>query len=121
MAKVKEDTKLTRADTRVEALKRLVMTLEHMPLSSLAKDLITKEWTKTYDRFNSLKVKHSKKADWEKAWKELSYDDLFKEYKTIEDHFKHLNIFSDKFYSTLNMRWNDLLNTFSPTANWYKD
>lgn len=117
----KKEEKLTRADARVEALKRLVTTLEAMPLNSLAKDFITKEWTKTYDRFNSLRVQHSGKKQWAEFWQGLKREDLFKEYDAVEKHFKYLSIFSQSFYSALCNCWDQLLNTFSPHTTWYQD
>lgn len=122
VAKKKEAEEIpTRADARVDALRRLISTLEAMPLNSIAKDFVTKEWTKTYDRFNSLKVKHPHKKEWLEVWSNMTADEMFKEFKVVEKHFRYLSIFSQEFYGTLNNRWNDLLSTFNPNASWYKD
>lgn len=116
-----EEKKPTRADARVAALKRLMFTLDEMPISSTAKNIITAEWTKTYDRLNSLMVKHPSKKKWVEVWQEMRREDLFKEYDVVEKHFKYLSIFSQDFYSVLSNRWNDLLSTFNPNASWYQD
>lgn len=117
----KKEEKPTRADARVAALKRLMYTLDEMPISSTAKNIITAEWTKTYDRFNSLSATCPSKKKWAELWKEMDYNEMFQEYQVIEKHFKYLSIFSQDFYSVLNSRWNDLLSTFNPNASWYQD
>lgn len=107
-----EKTTTTQANLRNEARVRIKAKLKAQLDAMIVIDGATK--AHILNKFHNTDIRFTKMKFTEKKWNTTLNWDLWEDYKELEAQFKMLDIFSDKFYSILNLAWYELIQSYNP-------